>query len=278
MPITNERFTQIAKLVRDKAAIVLETGKEYLVETRLSALARQEGIDSLENLFQMLEQDTVFNTLQVKVIDALTTNETSFYRDHHPFEAMRKDILPRLIKERGGKRELRIWSAACSTGQEPYSLAMMLLQHFPELTGWNVKIIGTDLSLRVLEQAKSGIYNQVEVNRGLPAPLLIKHFEKVPTGWRLRDSVRKLVEFRELNLLKPWLFRERFDIVLIRNVLIYFDVATKQQLLGRIREVLQPDGYLFLGSAETTFNISNHYTPERFGNASAYRLVDNRSS
>lgn len=278
MSITADQFKQIAGLVREKSAIVLESGKEYLVETRLAALARQEGIDSLDDLFQMLQQDPQFNSLQVKVVDALTTNETSFFRDFHPFESLRKEILPRLIRERAKTRELRVWSAACSTGQEPYSLAMLLLQHFPELSNWRVRIVGTDLSLRVLNQAKAGIYNQIEVNRGLPAPLLIKHFEKVPAGWRLREEVRRLVEFRELNLLKAWLFNEHFDIVFIRNVLIYFDVSVKQQLLDRIRDVLRPDGYLFLGSAETTFNISQHYLPERFGATTVYRPTEKAGS
>lgn len=274
MAITSDQFNRIATLVREKAAIVLETGKEYLVETRLSALARQEGLESLNDLFLMLEQDGNFNVLQAKVVDALTTNETSFFRDHHPFEALRKEIFPRLMRENAGNRELNLWSAACSTGQEPYSIAMMIRENFPDLINWRLRIIGTDLSQRVLNQASAGVYNQIEVNRGLPAPYLVRHFEKVPTGWKLRDELRRFVEFRELNLLKPWLFREKFDIVFIRNVLIYFDVETKRQILNRIADVLKPDGYLFLGSAETTFNIATRYKPERFGNATVYRLTN----
>jgi len=271
MPLTAENFAFIQALARDMAAIVLDPGKEYLVDTRLSPLAEQAGFPSLNAFLQQLRTDRANTLFHDQVIDALTTNETSFFRDFHPFEALRLQILPQLIEQRSFTRRLTIWSAASSTGQEPYSLALLLKEHFPKLADWNVSILATDISATVLNQARQGLYSQLEVNRGLPAPLLIKYFTQEGGKWRLKDDVKKLVEFRALNLSKPWPILPAFDLVFIRNVMIYFDVESKKTILKRIRSCLQPHGHLFLGTAETTINLDPSWTPVSTGKCVTYQ-------
>jgi chemotaxis protein methyltransferase CheR len=273
MPLTAENFAFIQALARDMAAIVLDPGKEYLVDTRLSPLAEQAGFPSLNAFLQQLRTDRANTLFHDQVIDALTTNETSFFRDFHPFEALRQQILPRLIEQRSFTRRLTIWSAASSTGQEPYSLALLLKEHFPKLADWNVSILATDISATVLAQARQGLYSQLEVNRGLPAPLLIKYFSQEGGKWRLKDDVKKLVEFRALNLSKPWPILPAFDLVFIRNVMIYFDVESKKTILKRIRSCLQPHGHLFLGTAETTINLDPSWTPVATGKCVTYQVA-----
>ena len=222
-----------------------------------------------------MRQDPAFSALQAKAIDALTTNETFFFRDFQPFEALRKIIIPQLIEQRAVQRRLSIWSAACSTGQEPYTIAMLLREHFPQLADWSVSILATDLSPTVLAQARAGSYNQFEVNRGLPAPLLLKYFTKVADRWLVKEELKKGIEFRAMNLVEPWPIFLPFDIVLIRNVMIYFDVPTKQAILKRIRACLQPQGTLFLGTAETTLNLDPAWAPVTHGGATVYQLATN---
>jgi len=271
MAITAENFKFIQDFARDTAAIVLEAGKEYLVETRLSPIAKQAGFPTLDAFINQLRFDRKGTLFHEQVIDAITTNETSFFRDFHPFEALRQQILPRLIEQRAGMRKLNIWSAASSTGQEPYTIAMIIREYFPQLRDWNIQILGTDLSPTVLAQARQGIYSQLEVNRGLPAPLLIKYFTKADTKWALRDDVKKLVEFRQMNLIKPWPIMPMFDVVFIRNVMIYFDVESKKTILKRVRQCLQPQGFLFLGTAETTINLDPELAPTTLGKATVYQ-------
>jgi chemotaxis protein methyltransferase CheR len=273
MSLSPENFEFIRTLARDLAAISLDPGKEYLVETRLSPLAEQAGFPSLNAFIHQLRTDRANTLFHDQVIDAMTTNETSFFRDFHPFEALRLHILPRLIEQRGFTRRLVIWSAASSTGQEPYSLALLIKEHFPQLAGWNVSILATDISATVLAQARQGIYSQLEVNRGLPAPLLIKYFTQAAAKWQLKDEVKKLVEFRHMNLSKPWPMMPAFDLVLIRNVMIYFDVEAKKTILKRIRSCLQPHGHLFLGTAETTFNLDPNWAAVSTGKCVTYQLL-----
>ncbi len=274
MPLSSENFEFIRSFAYSSAAIVLEPGKEYLVDTRLSPLADQGGFDSLDDFIHKLRRDRANTLFHDQVIDALTTNETSFFRDFHPYEALRHQILPQLIEQRRTSRRLMIWSAASSTGQEPYSIALLIKEYFPELASWNVSILGTDLSSTVLTQAKQGIYSQLEVNRGLPAPLLIKHFSKTENNkWAIKDEVKKLVEFRQMNLNKPWPILPAFDLVFIRNVMIYFDIETKKNILKRIRNCLLPHGYLFLGSAETTVNLDAEYKPVTFNRTVVYESI-----
>jgi chemotaxis protein methyltransferase CheR len=272
MALSSANFQYIQEFARDTAAIVLEPGKEYLVETRLGPIAKQSGFNTLDDFINQLKSNRAVTPFHDQTIDALTTNETSFFRDFHPFETLRQHVLPRLIEQRAGLRKLSIWSAASSTGQEPYTLGLLLKEHFPQLAGWNISILATDLSPTVLAQAKQGTYSQLEVNRGLPAPYLVKYFNKVDTKWVVKDEVKKLIEYRQMNLVKPWPIMPVFDIVFIRNVMIYFDVETKKGILKRIRQCLQPQGCLFLGTAETTMNIDPEWTPTTLGKATVYQV------
>jgi len=264
-------FDFVRALVHKRAAIVLEEEKDYLVESRLSSLARREGFASVADLLVQLRANRG-QYLSQKVVQAMTTNETSFFRDLHPFEALRKQILPELIGRRSAMRRLHIWCGAASTGQEPYSIAMLLREYFAELSSWELRIIATDLSPDVLAQAQEGRYSQLEINRGLPASFLIKYFTRQGTQWRLKDEILRMVELRQLNLIESWPALPMMDLVLMRNVLIYFDLDTKKMILSRVRKLLQPDGYLFLGAAETTLNIDDHFERAELERSGCYRL------
>lgn len=269
--INKADFEYVRELVHTESALVLEPGKEYLVETRLSPLAAEEGFTSLAAYIKHLRATKELNGIHHRAIDALTTNETLFFRDYHPFEELRRSILPELLQKRAAERRLNIWSAACSTGQEPYSLAMLLLEHFPELADWTVSILATDLSAKVLKSAAQGRYSQFEVNRGLPANYLVKYFSKEKEQWRVKPEVKKWIEFRPMNLVQPWPVLLPFDLIFIRNVMIYFGVETKKTILKKIRNCLLPHGYLILGTAETTTNLDLQYQPVTFGKAVVYR-------
>ncbi len=210
--------------------------------------------------------------LKQKVVEAMTTNETSFFRDRNPFECLRNSVLPELLPRRAADRSLRIWSAACSTGQEPYSIAMLLREHFPELRDWRVQITASDLSTECLERARQGRYGQLEVGRGLPTPLLTKFFFRDGLEWVMHEDLRRMITFRVLNLLDPDLTLPPMDIVFLRNVLIYFDKETCQQILGRVRQLLRPDGFLFLGGAETTHFLDDAFERVQLSQAGCYRL------
>jgi chemotaxis protein methyltransferase CheR len=257
--MTEQDFDFVRKLVQDRSAVVLEPGKEYLVETRLAPLMRQLNLTSIGELIAQLRSPSA-NGLCTQVVEAMVTTETSFFRDLHPYESLKKTVLPELIRLRSEERRFCIWSAACSTGQEPYSIAMLLREHFPQLAGWKIQLLATDLSTEVLARAREGRFNQIEVNRGLPAALLVKHFKQHHGSfWQLSDDIRSMVEFREMNLARPWPILPRMDLILLRNVMIYFDVPTKKTILRRAAEVLRPDGYLILGGAETTFNLDDSF-------------------
>jgi chemotaxis protein methyltransferase CheR len=256
--VTQEQFDTICRLLRERSAIVLEKGKEYLVETRLAPLVRQLKVNSIGDLIAELRFQPG-NGLYRQIVEALVTTESSFFRDHHPFEALRSVVIPDLIKRRREERRLHIWSAASSTGQEPYSLALLFQEQFPELAVWKISLLASDISRQVLEKAREGRYNQIEVNRGLPAALLVKYFEQHGTDWQLKPSIRRMVDFQEINLAQAWPALPRMDLVLVRNVMIYFDVETKKTILNRLARVLRPDGYLLLGGAETTLNLSDSY-------------------
>jgi chemotaxis protein methyltransferase CheR len=274
MAINTSDFAYVADLARKNAAIVIEPGKEYLVESRLTPLAKTEGFDTLEAFLSKLRLDPVPGPRLAKVIDALTTNETLFFRDHHPFEALKKGVLPKIIEARAAAKKITIWCAASSTGQEPYSIAMLVRECFPQLRDWTVNIIATDISPRVLQQARLGQYNKIEVNRGLPAIYLVKYFTKQDDTWTLKEDVRKMVDYRMLNLIQPFNGLPVCDVVFIRNVLIYFDTAMKQSILRNIRKQMAPDGYMFLGTAETTLNIDAGFKPATFGPAVAYQAKE----
>jgi chemotaxis protein methyltransferase CheR len=270
MGITASDFDYVCRVVRDGAAISMETGKEYLVEMRMAGLARRLKMGSATEVIEKLRSNSD-PKIRGLVIEAMTTNETSFFRDSHPFEALRKLILPELIKGRSADRRLSIWCAACSSGQEPYSIAMLVRDHFPELLNWQFKILATDLSEAILAQARSGRFSQLEVNRGLPAPLLVKHFRADGSEWVIQEPIRKMIDFQILNLIDPWPSMPPMDLVFIRNVMIYFPQETKKMILGRISRVLRPTGFLFLGAAETTLNLDNSYERVPFDKTVCYR-------
>lgn len=272
MMISAAEFDYIKKLVLNQSAIALEPGKEYLAEMRLLPIARKEGLDSVAALVARLRTRPSL-ALNQSVVEAMTTNETSFFRDIHPFEALKAKILPALLNARTQEKSLHIWCAACSTGQEPYSIAMLLRELHATQGDWEVSILATDLSTEVLAKAKLGRYTQLEVNRGLPAHLLLKYFEKQGGEWQITESIRKMVQFKTLNLSQPWPYLPPADIVFIRNVLIYFLPETKTEILERIRKVLRPDGYLFLGGAETTLSLSNSFERVTINRATSYRII-----
>lgn len=271
-PVSNPEYDFIRTLVRRCSAIVLEPSKDYLIEARLGPIVRQEGLASIGALSMRLRNEGD-GPLQRKVVEAMTTNETLFFRDQNPFDVLRQQLLPELLAARASKRELRIWSAACSSGQEPYTIAMLLRESFPQLATWTVDIVATDLSPSMLEKARSGAYGKIEVNRGLPVALLGKYFTQNGTDYVLRDDVRRMVTFREMNLAAPWPPLGTFDIVFLRNVLIYFDVDTKKSILSRVLRLLQPDGYLFLGAAETTLNLEPRFERMPLERSGCYRVI-----
>lgn len=249
---------------------VLTQEQSYLLESRLAPLADKSGLRNVEGLVAELRRSGN-SMLKSQVSEALTINETSFFRDQHPFEALRTHIFSALRQTRQSTRQLSIWCAAASSGQEPYSLAILLKEHFPQLADWNVRIVATDLSDEILARARRGEYSQFEVNRGLPAKLLVTHFKRQGPQWVLNEELRRLVEFRKLNLTQTWPFMAPCDIVFIRNVLIYFDQRTKQSILERALKVLRPDGYLFVGGSETLLNLNLPLRREEIGSTIVYR-------
>lgn len=269
MTISPQAFTFVRELVRAESAIVLDSGKEYLVESRLVPLARAAGHPDVDAYVADLSRRRTPAALKL-VVEALTTNETSWFRDSDPFTALRQTVFPALAKTRAN-RTLRIWAGACSSGQEPYSIIMTALDT-PELAGWKVELIATDLSEGMLTRSRKGEYSQLEVNRGLPATTLVRHFERAGLNWRISQSIRERVEFRSLNLTRPFPPMGRFDVVFLRNVLIYFDLPTKRDVLKRVRQVMAPDGHLFLGAAEMTMGVDDAWERVPAGRSSVYRI------
>ena len=275
--VNTSTFDFLCNFVREKSAIVLEPSKAYLVESRLNPVARENGLPSLDELVVALKKPGS-RDLATKVIDAMTTNESSFFRDLQPFEALKTVIIPELMEKRAKERTLNIWSNACSSGQEVYSIAMLLRESFPALAGWKVRLIASDLSTAILKKAQEGVFNQTEVNRGLPMPMLLKYFSKCGLHWQIKEDVRKSIEFREVNLIESWPpTLPMMDIVFLRNVLIYFSPETKTKILNKVRLVLQTDGCLFLGGAETTMNLNTKFVRSSVGKTSYYRPTGTHS-
>lgn len=267
MSLTTESFTFVADLVRKRSAIHLVPGKEYLVESRLLPLARRRGV-SVDDYVR--QQRLSPNQLDAElIVEALTTNETSWFRDGLPFHAFSEHILPEVIAGLPAGAPLRIWSAACSTGQEPYSIAMTVQEQVP--ASRRVEITATDLSGEVLAKAERGVYSQLEINRGLPAAFLVKHFTKRGAEWVLSDAVRSMVRFSKHNLLGAPPLGGPFDIVFLRNVLIYFDVDVKRDILRRLRMSMRSGGFLVLGAAETTVGVDDTWTRVQVGRSSIYQ-------
>jgi chemotaxis protein methyltransferase CheR len=254
MEITAKDADFVRDLVLRTAAIRLDGEKDYFIQMRLAQLAGNAGVASIGELVDGARRKVP--GAETRIIEALATHETYFFRDLQPFEILRKDVVPRLLEARDKTRKLTIWCAACSSGQEPYSLAMMLREHFPHLEPGRVRILATDLSDQILAKAREATFTQMEVNRGLPAAFLTKYFIRSGLHWKLRDDIRQMIEFRRLNLIEPWQIFPQPDIVMLRNVLIYFDLPTKRQILDRVRQQIAADGTLFLGAAETTLNVA----------------------
>jgi chemotaxis protein methyltransferase CheR len=229
-----------------------------------------EGMRDVDELTRRL-RGYRFGPLHRKVLDAMTNNETWFFRDLYPFEALKGAILPELLRKREMERSLSVWSAACSSGQEIYSVAMLIREHFPSVLNWRLSLLGTDISEAILSRARAGIYSQLEVNRGLPAILLAKYFQQVGRDWQLSSRIRDMAGFRSINLSLPWPAPGMFDVVFLRNVLIYFPLEVRREILARVRHVLRPAGCLFLGSAETTLNLDDTYERVPFQKSFYYR-------
>ena len=249
----------LRKLLKDRSGLVLADDKQYLVESRLLPLARKVNLGGLSELVAELRRGN--ESLVYDVVEAMTTNETFFFRDKIPFEHFKDSVIPELIKARAARKTLRIWCAAASTGQEPYSLAMILKDMSAALSGWRVEIVATDLSQEVLEKCKAGIYSQFEVQRGLPIQKLVSYFKQIGEMWQINPDIRAMVQFKEFNLLNDFASLGKFDVIFCRNVLIYFEQAMKADVLNRMMKVNEPDGYLFLGAAETVVGLTDAYRP-----------------
>lgn len=259
-------YEYLRQLIKERSGLVLSADKQYLMESRLLPIARKQGFRELGELVAKLRGKGA-EQLKVEVVEAMATNESFFLRDKIPFEHFRDTIMPALLAARLRERKIRIWCAACSTGQEPYSLAMLLDAMDAELQGWNVEILATDFSRTVLERAQSGSYTHFEVQRGLPIQLLLKHFSKEGERWKVAENIRAMVQFQPLNLLHAFNHLGRFDVVFCRNVLIYFDRPTKIDLLERLARATERDGYLVLGATESVVGLSNAWDvmPNRRG-------------
>ncbi len=254
-----EDFELFSTLVKQRSGLVLTPEKAYLLESRLFPVARKHSLKSLEDMAQSLRARRE-ETLMFDITEAMTTNESFFFRDQKPFTLFQKTLLPRLLTARAAKKQIRIWSAAASSGQEAYSLAMICAEEAAKLQGWKIDIIGTDLSREMVTRAKTGIYSQFEVQRGLPVTHLVKYFQQIAGDkWQIKDNIRQMVQFREGNLLTDFGVAGPFDIVFCRNVLIYFDLPTKTRVLAAINGVMPPDGFLVLGGAETVLGVSDAF-------------------
>jgi chemotaxis protein methyltransferase CheR len=270
--LSDEDFKFVQSLVKSKAAIILEDSKAYLVDARLSALIKKLQLPTVAELIHKVRINPN-DKLSFDIIDAMTTNETSFFRDIHPFDILKNKVLPDMIAKRATTKRLYIWCAAASSGQEPYTLAMILKEHCGAvLQNWDVKIIATDLSNEILAKARSGLYSQLEVGRGLPIQLLVKYFKKSGLNWQVNDEIRNMIEFRNMNLIETWPAMPRFDIIFIRNVLIYFEADIKTKILNNAAKLLQNDGYLFLGATETLLNLALPFKRVQIDNSFCYKF------
>lgn len=253
-------FQLFATLLKTRSGLIVGPDKQYLLESRLLPIARREGLSDLAGLADVIRtkrSEALINA----VTEAMTTNESFFFRDIRPFDQFREYVLPTMMQARAAQKRIRIWSAACSSGQEPYSLAMILKELGPKVAGWSFDIVATDLSAQMVARAKEGIYTQFEVQRGLPITMLVKYFIQSGDRWQITEEIRRMVSYREFNLLGDYSGLGQFDIVFCRNVLIYFDQPTKADVLSRIARCMPEDGFMFLGGAETVLGISQAFHP-----------------
>jgi len=270
--LAERELTWLRGLLKRRPGVVLDPEKTYLAEMRLAMLAQAEGFPSVAELLDSLRTEEEWGILHRKVVDVMMITETSFFRDVHAFQALRTTILPELIERRSLERTLTVWCAACASGQEPYSIALLIRENFPHLLNWNLRIIASDVSETMLARARAGVYSQIEVNRGLPAPLLVRHFERAGDEWRLRDPIRRMVEFRDINLAGALPVLPPMDLFLLRNVLLYFDSFTRRAVLDSVARCLRHDGTLILGGGEATVNLDRAFETAPIGRAVTYRL------
>lgn len=266
--LTGDNLRFLCQTIYNQSGIVLDESKTYLLEARLLPVAREAGENSLDGLCNLVRA-AGGTRLRDKVVEALTTNETLFFRDIKPFESLEKFLIPDLMKARAASKVLRFWCAACSTGQEPYSLAMLWREM--SVPGWQIEILATDLAETVLERARAGRFQQLEVNRGLPARYLVKYFHRDGMIWEIKPEIRNMIRWQKFNLKDSVAGMAACDVVLCRNVLIYFDLQTKRNILANIRKVLRPGGYLILGSSETTLNVDDRYVRQQVGPSVFYQ-------
>ncbi|MBO6892827.1 MAG: protein-glutamate O-methyltransferase CheR [Roseibium sp.] len=258
--MTPSEFEFLKNFLKTKSGLVLSNDKQYLVESRLQPIARSSKLETLSAVIQTLQRGGN-RALETDVIEAMTTNESFFFRDKTPFDHFKDTMLPSLLESRATRRQIKIWCAAASTGQEPYSLGICLKEQASKMAGWRTRILGTDLSQEVLEKAKAGLYSQFEVQRGLPIQMLLKYFEQQGEMWQINPDMRAMVEWRKFNLLDSFTSLGEFDIIFCRNVLIYFDQATKSEILGRLAKSVPDDGFLVLGAAETVVGLTDAFKP-----------------
>ncbi len=277
MNLTREEFVYIQELVHTRSGVLLSPEKGYLVEARLKPLARSLDFSGLSSFIHTLQR-TEYGSQHRRAVEAMTTNETSFFRDPDVFEALREQVIPLLITKRKAEKVLCIWCGASSSGQEPYSLALLLKEHFPDLQGWRIDFFATDISQTMIKRAQLGEFSEIEIDRGLPKYLLTKYFEKRLESWRIQEGVCKMIQFREMNLIGPWIEFPSLDLVLLRNVLIYFDERTKKEVLRKIWRSLKPDGFLALGGTETTFGLQQNFRRVPFDRVSLYQPCEKRGT
>jgi len=258
--MTPADFKLLADLVKVKSGLVLNQEKAYLLESRLAPLARARSLKDMDSLVAELRSKKD-PKLETEIIEAMTTNESLFFRDTKPFDLFRDVVLPSIMHERRASKTIRIWSAACSSGQEPYSLGMLLKEAGAKLAGWRIEIVATDLSVDILDKAESGVFSQFEVQRGLPITMLVKYFKQEGDKWVISNSIRSMVQFQQFNLLDSMDSLGVFDIVFCRNVLIYFDKDTKGDVLSRMSNIMRPHSVLYLGGAETVIGITDKFQP-----------------
>jgi chemotaxis protein methyltransferase CheR len=256
MTVTDFEF--ICQILRERSGLVLTNDKAYLLESRLLPVARKWKLATFDDLVRVIRTKMDEAVLR-DVVEAMTTNESFFFRDTKPFDQFKALVLPALLKSRAASRTIRIWSAACSSGQEPYSLAMILSEMAAQMNGWRIEIVGTDLSSEILNRAKEGMYSQFEVQRGLPITMLVKYFAQIGDRWQINAKIRGMVQYKEFNLLQDPMALGRFDVVFCRNVLIYFDQPTKTRVLNSVAKLMPEDGFLFLGGAETVLGITDKF-------------------
>lgn len=272
MNIAAGNFDYVRQLADKLAGIVVEENKEYLVDSRLRFMAEQAGFSNTDAyLTNLLKTGRVPHEIETDIVDAMTTNETYFFRDDHPFSAIQTKLLPSLIEKNQATKRLDIWCAACSTGQEPYTIAMIIREHFPELADWKINIFATDISPTAIAKAREGVYTQFEMGRGLPAIYQLNYFTQRGDNWQVNQEIRDSVVYRELNLINPWNGIWTFDLILIRNVLIYFSEETKTEILDRMTDQLIPDGFLLLGSTESSMHLSRSFRSVIVGRTMAYQ-------